>query len=75
MDEFSENERRWLNSFRYHQPSPEQVERISRVRKACIACAEEIIRAVPPSADQTVAIRTLHEAMMTANKAIVCEGS
>lgn len=62
-----------IDSFRYHLPSGEQIDRIAEVRQACIACARTILRCSPVGADQTAALRKLHEAMMTTNKAIVCE--
>ena len=63
-----------IASFRYHQPNDDQIMHISNVRSACIACAKHILQNTPSSADQTAALRKLHECMMTANKAIVCEG-
>lgn len=63
-----------LNTFKYHNTSDEQVERISNIRDGAMAFAGHIWTNVPPGPDRTVALRKLHEAMMTANKAIVCEG-
>lgn len=62
-----------LDSFKYHQPSEGQIERIAAVRSGCITLAKAIMSATPDGPDQTAALRKLHEAMMTANKAIVCE--
>lgn len=62
-----------IDSFRYHKPSEQQVARIAEVRQGHIQLAKLILRAIPSSADQTAALRKLHECMMTANKAIVCE--
>jgi hypothetical protein len=62
-----------VESFRYHQPSEAQIARIADVRKGHIALAHLIMRSTPDGADQTAALRKLHECMMTANKAIVCE--
>lgn len=62
-----------IDSFKYHQPSEGQIERIAAVRSGCIALAKQIMSCTPDGADQTAALRKLHEAMMTANKAIVCE--
>lgn len=64
-----------IDSFRYHQPSTVQIERIAEVRQGAIAFAKLIMRNTKVSADQTVALRLLHEAMMTTNKSIVCEAS
>lgn len=62
-----------VDSFKYHQPSEAQIARIAQVRQACTETAKVILRSTSCSADQTAALRKLHEAMMTANKAIVCE--
>lgn len=62
-----------VESFAYHQPSPEQIGRIAEVRRAHIACAKVILRSSQSSADQTAALRKLHESMMTTLKAIVLE--
>lgn len=64
-----------IASFRYHKPSDAQVDRIAEVRQACIQCAKVILRSSKVGADQTAALRQLHEAMMTTNKAIVNEPS
>lgn len=62
-----------LGMFDHHNPSALQIERILRVREACKECAGILFCNAPPSADRTAALRKLHEAMMTANKAIVLE--
>lgn len=62
-----------VESFRYHQPGEGQIGRIAEVRQSCIAAAKVILRCSVECADQTAALRKLHEAMMTTNKAIVCE--
>lgn len=62
-----------LDSFKYHQPTPAQVERIGTVRKAHIELAKVIMRATKVGPDQSAALRKLHECMMTVNKSIVCE--
>jgi hypothetical protein len=62
-----------LDSFDYHRPSPEAGERIERNRLAFKLCAVAVMQNCPEGADQTAALRQLHEAMMTANKSIVCE--
>ncbi len=62
-----------LDSFNYHRPSPEQVLRISALRGAFKNAARAVIASTPEGADQTAALRQLHEAMMTANKAIALE--
>lgn len=64
-----------IDSFKYHQPSAAQTDRISHVREGAIFFAKVILRNVASSADQTAALRQLYEAMMTANKGIVTEGA
>jgi hypothetical protein len=49
------------------------IARRERVRQACKYTAKVLLEECPLSADLTVALRKLHEAMMTANKAIACE--
>lgn len=69
----SRDEERILESFDHHAPGPMQVERIQRVRAACKAAALALIQSVEPCADRAAALQKIHEGMMTANKAIVCE--
>jgi hypothetical protein len=64
-----------IATFDYHKPSDEQVDRISQVRLASKLMVRCLWQNCPNGPDRTVAIRKIHEAMMTANKAIVCEGS
>ncbi len=62
-----------LETFDYHKPSDEQVSRISDIRlgaKLFVMCIGQNVKDGP---DRTAAFRKVHEAMMTANKAIVCE--
>ncbi len=62
-----------LRTFDYHKPSEEQIKRISDVRlgaKLFVMCIQQNVKGGP---DRTVAFRYVHEAMMTANKAIVTE--
>lgn len=70
---FTEREQAILDSFSYHKPSDEAAQRIENVRYVCRTAAVGIMANVPDSADRTVALRKLHEAMMNANKAIVLE--
>lgn len=61
--------------FEYQAPSPEHVEKISRVREATKALFEEVSNAsVPQCAERTLAIRKLEEFSMWINKAIVFDG-
>ena len=64
---------RIVDTFRYHQPSQEQIDDISAVRRGAIDFAELALRRTTVGADQTHALRLIHEAMMTLNKSIVCE--
>lgn len=64
-----------IDSFRYHQPDASQIDRIARIRQAHIACAKTILQCTAVGPDQTAALRKLHESMMTANKAVVCEAN
>jgi hypothetical protein len=65
--------RQIIRSFKYHQPSPAQIERIAAIRNGHIELAALIMRNTSGCADQTSALRKLHECMMTCNKSIVCE--
>lgn len=56
--------------FVYHQPPPEQVEQLQRVRDQCRTTYHTLLECVPPSAERTLAIRKLEECSMWANKAI-----
>lgn len=60
--------------FTYHAPSPEQVEKMERIREAAIELAQAILDCVPDSADKSAALRQVREARMTANAAIVLNG-
>jgi hypothetical protein len=62
-----------LATFDHHQPSPDQIQRIMNVRFAAKVFVGVLWAMCPDSADRTVAIRKVHEAMMTANKSIVLE--
>lgn len=60
--------------FSYHAPSPEQQKNYEAIREAAKQFAETIILNTPPSADQTVAIRKVREAVMVANASVALEG-
>jgi hypothetical protein len=74
------------NWFTYHSPSPEknwrltedtyltQAERYEAIRNAGYVMAKMIVAMTPSSADQTVAIRKIREAVMVANASIACGG-
>lgn len=61
------------NWFKYHAPTPEQVERYTALRESAKQFAECIERNAPKCADRSAAIRKVREAVMTANAAIACE--
>jgi hypothetical protein len=56
--------------FTYHQPRAGQVERYQAVRECALQFAALIAELCPESAEQTLAIRAVHEASMLANAAI-----
>lgn len=62
------------NWFTHHPPTPEQVAIYQRIRDEGKRFALLLIALIPPSADRTVAIRKIREAVMTANAAIACGG-
>lgn len=61
------------NWFTCHASTPHQVERYAVIRDAARTFAKVLLALTPASADQTVAIRKVREAVMTANAAIACE--
>lgn len=60
------------NWFRYHAPQDDQAERYEKIRAAGKVFAEAVLDLTPSSADQTVAIRKIREAVYSANAAIAC---
>ena len=58
------------NLFKYHAPHGDQVERYAAIREAAQSFAEVVVMLTPESAEQTLAIRQIHSAMMQANSAI-----
>lgn len=58
--------------FRHHPPMGDQAERYETIRNAGWHFALVIQEMTPPSAEQTLAIRALHLAVMHANTAIAC---
>ena len=60
--------------FSYHKAEQSQLEHFEGVRLAAREFAEQILLHTPPSPDQTVAIRKIREAVMTANAAIALKG-
>jgi hypothetical protein len=62
------------NWFQYHTPTPEQVPKYEKIREAGKNLATVILENAPACADQSAAIRSVREAVMTANAAIACDG-
>lgn len=62
------------NWFQYHAPKDDQAQKYERLRAAGHAMALVVLNETPASADQTVAIRKIREAVYTANAAIACGG-
>lgn len=60
--------------FTYHSPTAEQVIRYAAIRDKAKELAVVIAANTPQCADQTAALRTLREAVMTANASIACGG-
>ena len=60
--------------FRYHPPTPEKQTQFEAIRAAARSFAETIVANSPASADQSVAIRCVREAVMNANAAIALDG-
>ncbi len=62
------------NWFTYHKPEPGEPEKYQKIREAALAFAKVVRDEAPPSADTTVAIRHIRDAVMNANAAIACKG-
>ena len=60
--------------FQYHPPDEDQILRLATVRAAAREFAWAILQQTPVCPDQTVAIRKVREAVMTANAAIALRG-
>lgn len=58
------------NIFSYHPPKGDQLEKYNAIREGGKAFALVILENTPASPDQSVAIRKVREAVMTANAAI-----
>lgn len=63
------------NIFTYHAPTSEQIEQYQAIRDAAKSFAQVVVYNSPKSADQSVAIRKIREAVMIANAAIALEGN
>ncbi len=62
------------NWFTYHSPKTEDIPAFTAIREHGLLLAKVILENTPASADQTVAIRHVREAVMNANAAIACGG-
>jgi len=60
------------NLFTYHAPKEDQAERYQDIRDTGRFLAETIQKHAPDSAEKTLAIRKVQEAVMWANAAIAC---
>lgn len=56
--------------FMYHPPTDSQTVRYDEIRESARQFAQDILAWVPASAEQTLAIRHLQQAVMFANAAI-----
>jgi hypothetical protein len=63
------------NLFSHHPPqSDADIARYERIRTAGRQFATAILENTPGCAEQTIAIRKAHEAVMQANAAVACHG-
>lgn len=58
------------NAFMYHAPQPAQVGRYEQIRAAGAVLAGVIVASSPESAEQTLALRKVQEAVMWGNASI-----
>lgn len=61
--------------FTYHPPTGDEPGRYLRIREAAKTLAYVIDQCCPPSPDRTAAIRSVSEAVMTANASIARRGA
>lgn len=62
------------NWFSYHRPEGDEAARYEQLRAGGKVLAELICELCPPSADRTVSIRKIREAVYSANASIACKG-
>ena len=62
-------------AFTYHPPGGDQPERYERLRQEAKVFAHSLFRMCPESAERTLALRELENAVMWANKSIALEAS
>jgi hypothetical protein len=60
--------------FTYHPPNEEQKIRYQNIREAAKIFAKVVYENTPSSPDQSVALRKIREAVMTANASIALNG-
>ena len=60
--------------FTFHPVQPGQSEKYQAIRDAAKVFAATIVDLTPESADQTVAIRHIRDAVYSANASIACNG-
>ncbi|MGE3706746.1 MAG: hypothetical protein AB7I13_15860 [Vicinamibacterales bacterium] len=63
-----------LHLFTYHSPTEEKQRQYAAIRMAAREFAAVVIDNTPASADQSVAVRCIREAVMNANAAIALDG-
>lgn len=61
-----------LKTFAYHKPSPEGLEKITKLREAFSELSRIIEEAAPASREKSVALTNLETTAMWAIKAVVC---
>lgn len=72
MPGFTENDINRL--FTHHPQSDADVKRYERIRAAGRDFAKVLLDNTPGCAEQTIAVRRAHEAVMIANAAVACHG-
>lgn len=60
--------------FQYHRPIESKQRQYEAIRAAAKEFAQVIVNNSPASADQSVAIRNIREAVMNANAAVALDG-
>jgi hypothetical protein len=63
-----------LDTFDYHAPDAEALQKITNMREGAKAFAQVIVDNTPPSADQTLAVQHVVDALARGNRAVVLDG-